>query len=324
MLTLGASSPESFSALQESGVRFEMHETGLTFVALSDGELAKHRKTFDNLTALGYSGEVVALSSAEAHALEPALSGATAGALQAVQERHVEPHRLTNGLRDACVQKGVRVLEHVEVKQLEVRGRRIGLRLRERLLYPDAVIVAGGVWTRPLLARVAVKIPIESAKGYSVTVPGAPSVGRALYLSEARIGVTPFLESTRIAGTLELTGRDTSIAPRRIESLEVATRRYLPGWKAEQGQRAWSGLRPLAPDGLPLIGRCSAYDNLYVATGHGMVGITLAPVTGEALAALIAGESRGVDLAPFTPDRFDSHSDRRSVNPVGKTLRSVR
>jgi D-amino-acid dehydrogenase len=305
MLTLGATTPESFSALGERGVHFEMHETGLTFVALSDAQLAKLHKTFEKLAALGYTGEVVSLSSAETRELEPALSSSTAGAFRAVQERHVEPQSLISGLRDACVKSGVRVLEHVEVRQLEVRGHRVGLRLRDCLLQPDAVIVASGVRARPLLARISAKIPIECAKGYSVTVPGAPRVGRALYLSEARIAVTPFRESTRVAGTLELSGPDTSIAPHRIESLEAATRRYLPSWKAGRNQRAWSGLRPLAPDGLPMIGRWSAYDNLYVATGHGMVGITLAPITGEAIAGLIVGETRGVDLAPFAPDRFD-------------------
>jgi D-amino-acid dehydrogenase len=73
---------------------------------------------------------------------------------------------------------------------------------------------------------------------------------------------------------------------------------------------SWSGLRPLAPDGLPVIGRTSAYDNLHIATGHGMLGITLAPVTGEAVASVIAGEPYSADLSPFTPDRFTNRNGR--------------
>jgi D-amino-acid dehydrogenase len=330
MFALSSKTLESFAALQSDGVDFEIHESGLTFVALSEGELAKYSDSFSELSAFGYSGEVALLSGVEMRALEPALSPATVGAVHAVEERHVRPETFTSGMRAACLQTGVTVLEQTPVQQLELQGDRVGVRLRERLLVPDAVVVAGGVWTRALLATISLKLPIESAKGYSITVEGPPPISRAMYLGEARIGVSPFQASTRVAGTLELTGLDSSVDPRRLDSLSIATRRYLPAWSAGEAGSAWSGLRPLAPDGLPIIGCCSAYDNLYVATAHGMLGITLAPVTGEALAAVVAEEAGGAELAPFTPDRFERTRRRQSTpaansrNPSATTQRSER
>jgi D-amino-acid dehydrogenase len=228
-----------------------------------------------------------------------------------VEECHVRPESLTRGLREACIQRGVNILEQTEVQRLVACSDSVGVQTADGLLQPTAVLVAAGVWTRPLVETVSIGIPIESAKGYSITVSGEPAVRRALYLTEARIGVSPYKDATRVAGTLELTGLDTSVDHRRIKMLTDMTRRYLPGWSTTEGATTWSGLRPLAPDGLPVIGACSAYHNLFTATGHGMLGVTLAPVTGEALAPVVLGEPASDVLAPFTPDRFDGRQGVR-------------
>jgi D-amino-acid dehydrogenase len=304
--------------LRAAGLDFEMHATGLTFVALSEHELAKYSHAFDEFRALGYTGETEILTAAEARSLEPALTTATAGALRVVEDRHLRPDSFTRALRTACAESGVTVLERTPVLRLERRGERVALRTADARLEPQAVVVAAGVWTRPLLSTLGITVPIESAKGYSITVPGEAPVGRALYLAEGRIGVTPFAGSTRVAGMLELTGIDSSLDSRRLESLVATTRRYLPTWSGLHAAGGWSGLRPLAPDGLPVIGRCSPFQNLYVASGHGMVGITLAPVTADALAPVVLNGATNDDLAPFTPDRFMHTNRRRSGSQRGR------
>ena len=148
-------------------------------------------------------------------------------------------------------------------------------------------------------------LPIQAAKGYSVTYdapPGGPRV--PMLLGEARFAVTPMGETLRFAGTLELAGLDLSINRRRVEAIKRRWRDYLALPGDLTLREVWRGLRPCTPDGLPLIGRPRALDNLVVATGHAMIGVSLGPVTGKLVAQIVAGEKPIVDVTALDPDRF--------------------
>jgi D-amino-acid dehydrogenase len=103
---------------------------------------------------------------------------------------------------------------------------------------------------------------------------------------------------------LDLAGLNESVPHRRSAGLRDAVSRYLPGWDWDHAPAAWAGLRPLTPDGLPVIGAVLGVDGLFVATGHGMLGITLAPATAELVAPLVLGERSERDVGPFSPGRF--------------------
>ncbi len=118
------------------------------------------------------------------------------------------------------------------------------------------------------------------------------------------MGCSPFTEGVRLAGTLELTGIDVSLNRGRVDSIVRAASAYLRDWRPEGLQLEWAGLRPMAPDGLPLIGAVPRFPHLYVATGHGMLGVTLAPATAEALAPLVLEDRPPTSLAPFALDRI--------------------
>jgi D-amino-acid dehydrogenase len=144
-------------------------------------------------------------------------------------------------------------------------------------LAAPAVVVAAGVGSARLLRPHGVRIPLVGARGYSVDTSGDGEPPRhALYLAEAKLAVSPFAHTVRVAGVLELGGR-----PGRPD-LVAAARPYLGGWRPTVASETWSGLRPVTPDGLPRIGPVA--DGLYVATGHGMFGLTLAPATARKLA----------------------------------------
>jgi D-amino-acid dehydrogenase len=132
--------------------------------------------------------------------------------------------------------------------------------------------------------------------------PGDPRI--PVFMQESRVIATPLAGRLRLAGTLELAGLNLGIDARRTRAIVAAARRVLPGLGAPRVLELWAGLRPCAPDGLPLIGRPAELENLVLATGHATMGLTLAPITGRLVADLLAGEPPGHDVAALQPDRF--------------------
>jgi len=168
----------------------------------------------------------------------------------------------------------------------------------------DTIVLAAGAWSPNLLRNLGIKIPIQPAKGYSITFyePNfSPSI--PLMLSEVRVAVTPLDGRLRLGGTLELAGLDLSINQRRVEAIRRGASQYLPQIEAKR-EEVWRGLRPCTPDSLPIIGRSQKFDNLVIASGHGILGVSLGPITGKLVAQLVCGEPLDFDIKPLSPDRF--------------------
>jgi D-amino-acid dehydrogenase len=305
-LALNARTPDLFDELQAEGVEFEMHSTGLLLAALSEYALRDYRTMAQELEAAGYRGELNVLGPDVLRDFEPALAEAVVGGLYAPSDRFVRPESLIDGLVDHLRQAGVEMIAQTEVQSLVPRragssGWRVVTSVGE--MHADRVIVASGVWSAALLAKLGVRIRLEAAKGYSVTASGSGTRPQhPLYLTEAKVACSPFAGGVRLAGTLELGGLDTSLNRRRLDAVVRAASVYLHDWTPEGLQLEWAGLRPLTPDGLPLIGAVQRLANLYLATGHGMLGVTLAPATGEALATLVLEDKLVPELVPFAPD----------------------
>jgi D-amino-acid dehydrogenase len=124
-----------------------------------------------------------------------------------------------------------------------------------------------------------------------------------MYLTERKVAVTPLTQGIRLSGTMEFGAEDATIDDRRIRGLHSAAGNYFEQWRPAPST-AWSGLRPMTPDGLPIIGSLPTRPGVHVATGHAMLGITLAPVTGARMASIIVDGSEPADVAPFRPTRF--------------------
>lgn len=145
----------------------------------------------------------------------------------------------------------------------------------------------------------------QPAKGYSITVrrpdrcPAVP-----ISLAEHKVAVTPTSEWLRFAGTLELAGLDRSLNRRRLQAIYNAVREYLPDLEDLEVLEEWAGLRPATPDDLPIVGAPHRVENLMIASGHGMLGMTLGPATGKLVAQLLTGEEPLIDPAPLNPNRF--------------------
>lgn len=309
LLALNRRTLELFDAYRDAGVQFEMHTAGLVVAARTPHGLDLHRTTFQRLRELGYEGGVIdSLDAASLAALEPALdpAGVVAG-LHARVDRFVRPEELTAGLAERLRANGVEIREACELRTVERRHGEWALATGSGSpLVAQRVVISAGLPTAPLLRRLGVRVPLMGARGYSVTVAGRGTPPRhALYLAEAKLGLSPFDGGVRVAGVFELGARNADPPPSAGERLLAAARPYLAGWQPtpDGPVETWAGLRPATPDGLPLIGALPGLDGVYLATGHGMLGVTLAPATADLLAPLVLEGRAAPELAPFDPAR---------------------
>ena len=165
------------------------------------------------------------------------------------------------------------------------------------------MVLAAGYWSRSLLAQLGVRVPLESAAGYSITTDGAGAPAHPLKLIEADVAVTPFADGLRLAGRFALGSAPRAVSARQIRHIVEAARPYLRDWRPGHTRFEQVGLRPVTPDSLPIIGEPHGLRGLVIAIGHGMLGLTLAPGTAAEVAApgrggRAYGEWRGVPPQP--------------------------
>jgi D-amino-acid dehydrogenase len=296
---------ELYNTWQSEGVEFEMHCAGLLFAFLSSRVLHKTLEDFDHLQPYGY-GRPALLAGDDVRARAPILSESVIGGFMIERERHVEPASLTQGLIRRLEVLGVDLRPRTRVTGfLRRNGRVAAIETDHGQLEGDMFLLAAGAWSAALARLAGFRLPLESGKGYSITIQ-RPQVQLAhpIYLGEAKVGVSPFAGSLRVAGTMELSGLSEEINARRLAAIRRSIQRFLRGWPAGEGEVAWAGMRPLTPDGLPALGRAPGAENLLVATGHSMLGVTLAPSTGRAMAELMCDGRAVAELGPFNPGRF--------------------
>jgi D-amino-acid dehydrogenase len=175
----------------------------------------------------------------------------------------------------------------------------------EERVAADTVVLAAGSWSRELARTLGIKIPMQPAKGSSCTIDtydGAPLV--PILNKERRVIVTPLDSRLRFGGTLELTGFDATIHGPRYDAVIRGGHEVLKTPPPMNNEEPWSGLRPVTPDGLPIIDRSPAIEGLIIATGHAMLGFTQSPMTGKLVAELANGEATSISLESFRLDRF--------------------
>ncbi|NNL75445.1 MAG: FAD-dependent oxidoreductase, partial [Desulfobacterales bacterium] len=224
-------------------------------------------------------------------------------------DAHLIPDRFVLQLAQQIEKQGVRLLTSVEVLGFETSGRRVtAVKTTRGDIYAEEIILAGGAWSAKMARELRIKLFIEPAKGYSVTFKRPPGcTSTPIMLAESKVVLTPMDDMLRFAGTLELAGFDLSINKRRLLAILKAVPSYLPDIDPDALEliEIWRGLRPCSPDGLPYLGRPRRYDNVIIATGHGMKGISLAPITGKIVSQFAAGETPKLDLTTLSLERFN-------------------
>ena len=241
----------------------------------------------------------------EARQIEPALAQSVVKAVSLPDvHRTIDPWRLCDALARDFVRRGG------EIVNAEARGFEIGAEGPAKIvtdkgpLDVEAVVIAAGVWSRPLAAQLGTRVPLEAERGYHVMF-GNPGFGlrRAITSVDRSISLADMHEGIRASGMAEFAAPDAEPDMRNADIVMRHARALLPGLKGEPASR-WMGPRPSHPDSKPVIGRSPRHRDVYFAFGHDHLGLTMAGITGKLIAELATGKPASVDLAPFRPDRF--------------------
>lgn len=281
---------------------FERH--GLLAVYESASSLEGARGQIDLVAKSGV--RVERWTADEVREREPAVVGTQVGGIFYPDDAHCEPYRAVMALAAQAAALGVRFVERTEVFGVSSPGAGPRELITTRgAVRADRVVLAAGSWSEDLGKLFDLRIPILGAKGYSLLLPRAiPHPTRSIYLIERKVAVNPHADALRIAGTLELVRNDFSINQRRVNVILRGARAMLNLGDAPVAREIWRGLRPCAPDGMPLIGRARGRGDIWLATGHQMAGLKTATGTGLLLAQLMNGEKPGFDADVFRADRY--------------------
>jgi D-amino-acid dehydrogenase len=257
------------------------------------------------LSRLGFGVPTQLLGQEEIRSLEPALTGAVRAGCLIEQHRVVEPQRLLGGLVRRLAELDVEIQEGTEVRNVELDNARvISLQTSAGSYRCDQVVLAPGAWLEPLARLFRARLPVQAGKGYSFEVRPRHMPRYPLLLLEPHVGCSPFGDRLRIAGTMEFSGLDAGVDWRRVRSIAEGAGTMIEGWESSGRENVWCGLRPIAPDGLPVIDRHPRIGNVFFAGAYSMLGMTLAAPAAEKLASFVLAGRRPPELEPFRATRF--------------------
>lgn len=294
---------------QDTGIAYEGRQLGTTQIFRTQQQVEAAAK---DIAVLERSGVPFELLDRDGVArVEPALAAVKhklAGGLRLPNDQTGDCFLFTNRLAEEARRLGVEFRFGAEIQQISANGDRIdGVRVDGELLTADHYVLALGSYSPQLLAPLGIRAPVYPLKGYSLTVPivDAAMAPTSTILDETyKVAITRFDDRIRVGGMAEICGFDLSLDPRRRATLEMITGDLYPRGGDLARASFWTGLRPATPDGTPIVG-ATRYRNLFLNTGHGTLGWTMACGSGRLLADLIARKqpqisAEGLDISRYS------------------------
>jgi D-amino-acid dehydrogenase len=286
-----------FRELAAEGIDGAFSEPGCLTVHTSDA--AEEHARAEAASEAGRELGARLLTGDEARELEPSLTARVRAAVLFPGEARCDPVRLAAAVGAAAAERGVVLRTGVEAYAIGSAG----VQTTRGPIATGTVVVAAGAWSGRLARTAGVRLPLQGGKGYAAEWdPSAAPVRIPLYLHDQRVVANPMADRTRLTGGLLLDGLDESFDERRVRAIASAAEEVL-GVRTRP-RLTWRGLRPCTPDGLPVIGTHARAPHVIFATGHGMLGVTLAPLTGRLVASIAAGSAVHPALARLSPARF--------------------
>jgi len=308
MAPLGIDALESFDRLiEEESIDCGYRADGYFEVCTTDEGMARARHEASVIRRSGYNPELV--DGEELRRREPEFGATVVGGVHYPEARTLDPFRFLTALVGRAKDRGVDVREGVCVAGVATEGGRVaGVRTESGdLVGADHVVLATGPFSLELSRRLGVQLPVQPGKGYhrdvAVGPAGAPPIRTTCVLSETSVFCTPMDGFVRFAGTMEFSGINDVLRGARLRQLTEAGRTCFPALGDEKPISEWCGLRPMSADGLPIIGPLGGIEGLSIATGHGMLGLTLGPVTGRIIAEQAVGAG-DAGYRRLSPERF--------------------
>lgn len=287
------------------GNPFHMQEKGCLMLYKS-ATTEKHEIELAH-EAAAFNIETQVLTAKEIQDLEPDVQVDVRGGILYPMDAHLHPGELMKTLHQYLTDRGVVFQLSTTITGFEKQGRKVSKVLTDKGDFNgDEIVVATGSWLSSILKDLNIDILLQAGKGYSMTFEQVernlryPSI-----LVDDRVAMTPMGGDLRMGGTMEISGIESKMLIKRVESIYKAAKNYFPDLPVSfpSTDKIWHGLRPLSPDGLPYLGRHSKYDNLVIAGGHAMLGISLAAGSGKLIDEIISGQSLSMDITAFDVER---------------------
>jgi D-amino-acid dehydrogenase len=291
--------------VRESRLDCEFVEEGVLYVYRSAAQMADdehhHARLLDRLGI-----DALRLRADEVQAMEPALKPGVQGGLLHPGDARLRPDRYAAELARLVREHGGIIETGARVERLATHGKQItGVATTLGDFTGDRVVLALGAWSPLLGNQLGLHLPMQPGKGYSLTYTRPALAPRhALVLREAKVCVTTWSNGFRLGSTMEFSGYAEGLNRRRIDALRRGAAEGLHEPEGPVLQEEWWGWRPMSVDEIPIIGPSTRWSNLHVATGHGMLGVSMSTATGELVAAQIQGTAPAIDPAPYAPARF--------------------
>lgn len=290
----------------ETGMDFGLVKKGLLMLCKTEHALEEEGKTARQARELGIPADV--LDQRQTADLDPNVTMDIAGAVYFPMDCHLSPRYFMEAMQRQAVQSGVQFSWKTKVLGWKERaGLLASVETDQGSLSADEYVLCGGSWSPDIARGLQLRIPIQAGKGYSLTLSNPPELPKICAIfTEARVAVTPMGNTLRIGGTMEIAGLNDKVNPARVQGIINAVPKYYPRFKPEHfsGIQPWRGLRPCSPDGLPYVGRTRSYSNLLLATGHAMMGLSLAPITGKLISQILCAEESDINIDLLSPDRY--------------------
>ncbi|MCE5234066.1 MAG: FAD-dependent oxidoreductase [Mizugakiibacter sp.] len=288
----------------DDGLDCEYAREGTLYVFRDARAFAQEQSHLDALARLGIAVERKCAD--EVLAMEPALKPGVAGGVLHPGDARLRPDRYAAELARRVRELGGAIDEGARVEGFAFDGSRIAaVRSSRGEFVGTRVVLALGAWS-PLTARsLDLRLPMQPGKGYSITY-SRPALAprRPLVLREPSVCVTAWGSGFRLGSTMEFSGYDATLNRVRLDALRRGAAGFLHEPEGPQVQEEWWGWRPMSVDEVPIVGPSARWTNLLLATGHGMLGVSMSAATGELVAALAGGIAPALDPAPYAPARF--------------------
>lgn len=286
------------------GIDCDFASSGLLTVFRDEKIFAESRHLETLLAEVGVPIE--ALTGDEALRREPALKPGVVAAHWYPTDAVLRPDRFVAALAERVRALGGEIRESAEVERIERDADDVPVAIVAGVRVPaQQLLICGGAWSPGLAAMLGLKLPVQPGKGYSITYSRPELAPRTpLVLREPSVCVTTWADGFRLGSTMEFSGYDQGLNRVRLDALVRGARAYLQQPVGARVQEEWFGWRPMTADDLPIIGPSSRVPNLWFATGHGMLGMSMSTATGRCIADLMQDRASSIDTAAFAPARL--------------------
>jgi D-amino-acid dehydrogenase len=287
------------------GNQFRMEEKGC-FMLYKSALTEKHEiELAKEAAALNIETQV--FSAKEVQAMEPEVEVNVRGGVLYPIDAHLHPGDLMQTIHDHLQQSGVQFQLETTITGFEKQGRKVTKVLTDKGDFTgDEIVLATGSWLPATSRDLGIDLLLQAGKGYSMTFDAVEkNLHYPAILVDDRVAMTPMGADLRMGGTMEISGIGSPMLMKRVQAIFKAAKNYYPDLPVAfpAHDKIWHGLRPLSPDGLPYIGRHSTYDNIVMAGGHAMLGLSLAAATGKLVEEIVGGLETSIDISAFNVER---------------------